>query len=186
MYQKYYKRHMIKSTIIIVFLFAFAISTTYLIYHSFSKERERDIDTGEMEVVFHGKEGNKINLTKFTPVTDAVGLSSTEYSFTVKNSTNSSVNYKIILETNINRINKDNCVNKIIPSELLKLSLRVDHQAPQARILSEYQDNVLYEDTLEANSEEDYSIRLWAINSDFVIDRDSHYHSVIKVIEEGK
>ena len=185
MYQKYYRRHMIKSAIIIIFLFAFAIISTYLIYNNFSNERERDIDTGEMEVVFHGKEGNKINLTKFIPVSDAVGLSSTEYSFTVKNSTANSVSYKIVLEPNTNRINSDECFTKTIPSELLKLSLRVDHQTPVAKILSEYQDNVLYEDTLEADSEEDYSIRLWAINSDFVIDRDSHYHAVIKVIEEG-
>ena len=185
MYQKYYRRHMLKSAIIIIFLFAFAIVSTYLIYNNFSSKRERDIDTGEMEVVFHSKEGNKINLTKFNPVTDAVGLSSTEYDFTVKNSTANSVSYKIVLEPNTNRINKDNCSLKTIPSELLKLSLRVDHQAPVAKILSEYQGNVLYEDTLEANSEEDYSIRLWAINSDFVIDRESHYHAVIKVIEEG-
>ena len=185
MYQKYYRRHMIKSAIIIIFLFAFAIISTYLIYNSFSNERERDIDTGEMEVVFHGKEGNKINLTKFTPVSDAVGLSTTEYSFTVKNSTANSVSYKIVLEPNTNRINSDECFTKTIPSELLKLSLRVDHQTPVAKILSEYQNNVLYEYTLEADSEEDYSIRLWAINSDFVIDRDSHYHAIIKVIEEG-
>ena len=185
MYQKYYRRHMIKSAIIIIFLFAFAIVSTYLIYNNFSSKREHDVDTGEMEVVFHSKEGNKINLTRFTPVSDAVGLSSTEYSFTVKNSTANSVSYKIVLEPNTNRINSDECFTKTIPSELLKLSLRVDHQTPVAKILSEYQDNVLYEDTLEADSEEDYSIRLWAINSDFVIDRDSHYHAIIKVIEEG-
>ena len=185
MYQSYYRKHMIKSIIIIIFLFAFAIISTYLIYNNFSSKRERDIDTGEMEVVFHSKAGNKINITKFTPVSDAVGLSSIEYSFTVNNSTSNSVSYKIVLESNTNKINKDNCFSKMIPSELLKLSLRVDHQAPIAKILSEYQDNVLYEDTLDANSEEDYSIRLWAINSDFVIDRDSHYHAIIKVIEEG-
>ena len=185
MYQKYYRRHMIKSVIIIIFLLAFAIISTYLIYNNFSGKREKDIDTGKMEVVFHSKEGNKINLTKFNPVTDAVGLSSTEYGFTVKNGTLDSVNYKIVLETNTNRVNKDECLNNTIPNELLKLSLRVDHQAPVARILSEYEDSVLYEDTLAPNSEEDYSIRLWAINNDFVIDRDSHYHAIIKVIEEG-
>ena len=185
MYQKYYRRHMIKSAIIIIFLLAFAIVSTYLIYHNFSNARERDIDTGEMEVVFHGKEGNKINLTRFTPVSDAVGLSSTEYSFTVKNNTDSSVRYKIVLEENTKRMSKDDCINSTIPKELLKLSLRVDHQTPTAMILSEYQDNVLFEDTLDSNSEEDYSIRLWAINSDFVIDRNSHYHAIIKVIEEG-
>ena len=45
--------------------------------------------------------------------------------------------------------------------------------------------NILYEDTIKAGSEEDFSIKIWAINSDFVIDKDSHYHAVIKVIEEG-
>ena len=185
MYQKYYKRHMIKSVIIIIFLLGISTVSTYLIYHNFQNERDHDIDTGKMEVVFHSKDGNRINLTRFSPVTDAVGLSSTEYSFTVKNSTASSVKYKIVLEDNTNKIDKDGCINNIIPKELLKLSLRVDHQAPIAMALSEYQDNILYEDTLEADSEEDYSIRLWAINSDFVIDRNSHYHAIIKVIEEG-
>ena len=185
MYQKYYRRHVIKSAIIILFLFSFAIIATYFIYNNFSNKRERDIDTGNMEVVFHSKDGNKINLTSFIPVSDAVGLSSTEYDFTVKNSTANSVKYKIVLEPNTKIISKDDCSNNIIPSELLKLSLRVDHQAPVAKILSEYQDNILYEDTLDANSEEDYSIRIWAINSNFVIDKDSHYHGIIKVIEEG-
>lgn len=185
MYQKYYRKHMIKSAIIIIFLFAFAIISTYFIYNNFSSEREHDIDTGKMEAIFHSKAGNKINLTKFTPVTDAVGLSSIAYDFTVKNGTKENIKYKIVLETNEEQIKEDNCANNTIPNELLKLSLRVDHQAPKAMILSEYNDNVLYEGTLKAASEEDFSIRVWAINSDFVIDKDSHYHAVIKVIEEG-
>lgn len=185
MYQKYYRKYMIKSVIIIILLLAFAVVSTYFIYNNFSNEREHDIDTGKMEAVFHNKAGNKINLTKFTPVSDAVGLSSTAYDFTVKNGTYESVKYKIVLERNEEEITKENCSNKTIPNELLKLSLRVDHQTPKAMILSEYKDNVLYEDTIEADSEEDFSIRIWAINSDFVIDRDSHYHAIIKVIEEG-
>ena len=166
-------------------MFLFAIISTYLIYNKFISLREKDIDTGKMEVVFHGKEGNKINLTKFNPVTDSVGLSSTSYDFTVKNGTTNEVKYKIVLENNEKVINADNCYDKQIPHELLKLSFRKDHQSPKSLILSEYADNVLLEDVLEANSEEDYSIRIWAVNSDFVIDRDSHFHAVIKVVEEG-
>ncbi len=185
MYQFNYRKHMLKSAIIITFLLALAIVSTYIIYHTFSSRREQDIDTGEMEVVFHNSSGNKINITSFKPVTDAVGLSSTAYSFTVKNSTLNSVNYKIVLESNSSRISKDECEEKTIPSELLKISLRVDHQTPTAMLLSEYEDNVIYEDTLDANSEEEYTIRIYAINSNFVIDKDSHYHAIIKVIEEG-
>jgi len=185
MYQKYYRKHMIKSAIVIIFLVTFAILSTYFIYNIFSNEREHDIDTGKMEAVFHNKDGNKINLIKFTPVSDAVGLSSAAYDFTVKNETFEEVKYKIVLESNEEEIAKDDCVSRTIPNELLKLSLRVDHQAPKAMILSEYKDNILYEDTIKAGSEEDFSIKIWAINSDFVIDKDSHYHAVIKVIEEG-
>lgn len=185
MYQSYYRKHMIKSAVIIIFLFAFAIISTYLIYNNFSNARQKDVDTGKMEVIFHSQAGNKINLTRFTPVSDAVGLSSTFYDFTVKNETKNSVSYKIILEPNTKRIANDGCEYKTIPKELLKLSMRVDHKAPIAKILSEYEDNIIYEDTLDANSEEDYSIRLWAINNDFMIDRDSHFHAIINVIEEG-
>ena len=143
------------------------------------------LDKGMQILVFHSQAGNKINLTRFNPVSDAVGLSSTEYDFTVKNETENSVSYKIVLDQNTNRIEEDDCAYKTIPSELLKLSLRVDHKTPVAKILSEYEDNIIYEDTLEPNSEEDYSIRLWAINNDFVIDRDSHFHAIINVVEEG-
>ena len=186
MYQFNYRKYMIKSIIIITFLLSFAIVSTYLIYNNFSKQREKDIDTGKMEVVFHSQAGNKINLTRFNPVTDAVGLSSDSFDFTVRNGTDKEVSYKIVLEDNTKRIERDGCSINRIPNELLKLSFRVDHEAPNALILSEYPNNVLYEDTLEAHSEEDYSIRIWAVNSDFVIDRNSHFHSIIKVIEEGE
>ena len=42
------------------------------------------------------------------------------------------------------------------------------------------------EDTLEANSEEEYSIRIWSINTNFLVDKNSHFHAIIKVIEEGE
>ena len=179
-----YKRYMIKNTFIITFLFIFAIVATYIIYNKFINLREKDVDTGKMEVVFHSKDSNKINLTSFIPVTDAVGLSSKEYDFTVKNNSQEKVKYKIMLVDNLEIIKNDNCDNKIIPKELLKLSLRVDHQAPILRILSEYGDNVLFEDVLDAKEEEDYSVRIWALKNDFLIDKESHFHAIIKVIEE--
>ena len=181
-----YQKHRIKSIVIISFLLLFSVVSTYLIYNNFAKQREKDIDTGKMEVIFHGQEGNKIDMVKFNPVTDSVGLSSTEYNFTVKNNTDNSVTYKIILEDNQEKIAKHDCSSKTIPLELLKLSFRKDHETAKALILSEYENNVLIEDTLEANSEEDYSIRLWAVNSNFLVDRDSHFHAIIKVVEEGE
>ena len=165
MYQAYYKKQRIKSIIIIIFLITFSAVSTYLIYEKFSNSRDKDYDTGKMEVVFHDKNVNEISLNKFTPVTDAIGLSTPSYNFTVKNNT-------------------DNCYDKQIPTELLKISFRKDHQTPKAYILSEFPSDVIYEDSLKPNSSEDYSIRLWAVNNNFVLDKTSHYHALIEVVEE--
>ena len=137
-----------------------------------------------MEVVFHEKNGNEISLDKFTPVTDAIGLSSPSYTFTVINNTDKKVKYSIKLVATKKKIQQDNCDNKQIPKELLKLSFRIDHQTPVAYVLSEFPNDVIYEDSLKPNSSEDYSIRLWAMNSNFTLDKTSHYHALIEVVEE--
>ena len=127
---------------------------------------------------------NEISLDKFTPVTDAIGLSSPSYTFTVRNNTDKEVKYSIKLIANNKKIQHDNCENKQIPRELLKLSFRKDHQSPVAYVLSEFPNDIIYEDSLKPNSSEDYSIRLWAMNSNFTLDKTSHYHALIEVIEE--
>ena len=180
------RKHNLKSIIIIIFLLTFAVVSTYLIYNKFSKLREQDFDTGKMEIVFHDKEGNYIDIERFTPVTDAVGLSSKAYNFTVKNGTSAAVKYKIVLEDNSEKIVEDGCSELQIPKELLKVSIRKDHQAPEAYILSECPNNVLFEDTLEPFSEEEYAIRVWVVNTNFGVDRNSHFHGIIKVVEEGE
>lgn len=184
MYQKYYRRHMIKSGIIIACILLFSVISTYFIYQKFSNARNQGYDSGEMEVVFHEKQGNEISLTQFVPVTDAVGLTSNAYTFTVYNNTLNSVSYKVILAKDQETMLEDGCIERQIPDELLKLSFREDHQAPTAMVLSEYQDGVLHTGTLAPGESEDYSIRLWAMNSNFIVDRTSHFHAIIEVIEE--
>ena len=184
MNSNYYRRRLFKSGLIILFILIFAVFSTYAIYHKFAKLREQDYDTGKMEVIFHEKVGNQIDIKQYNPVTDAVGLSSPAYTFTIENSTQSDVNYKIVIKENNDEELDCTCLDKKIPTELLKLSLRKDHQAPLAFVLAEYQDGVIYHDTLEAGAKEDYSIRIWAMNSKFVVDKTSHFHAKIEVIEE--
>ena len=62
MYQAYYKKQRRKSIIIITFLVLFSLISTYLIYEKFANSRDKDYDTGKMEVVFHEKNGNEISL----------------------------------------------------------------------------------------------------------------------------
>ena len=76
------------------------------------------------------------------------------------------------------------CVDRQIPRELLKVSLRKDHQAPISYVLGEITDGVLLSDVLEANSEEDYSLVFGAckvISSSIGL---VIFHANIQVIEE--
>ncbi len=179
-----YKKHLLKSTVTIFFLLAFAIFSTYFIYQKFAKQSEKDYDVGEMEVVFHTKSGNQITMKKFQPVSDAVGLTSPAYSFTVHNNTLKDIKYKIMIKENEEEIEACGCSEKKIPMELLKLSLRKDHLAPDAFVLSEYDGGMIHEDILKAGEQEDYSIRIWAMNSNFIVDKTNHFHANIEVVEE--
>lgn len=184
MYQNYYHKHLIKSACIIVFLFLFAITSTYIIYHKFAIQRNQDYDSGQMEVIFHDKNGNEVNLTQFTPVTDAVGLASPSYTFTVTNNTNQEIHYKIVLVENKEKELACGCSERKIPQELLKISFRKDHSAPNSYVLDEIKNNIIQEDVLQPNTKEDYSLRIWAMNSNFIVDKTSHYHASIQVVEE--
>ena len=61
-------KKVLRNFIIIIFLITFSAVSTYLIYEKFSNSRDKDYDTGKMEVVFHDKNVNEISLNKFTPI----------------------------------------------------------------------------------------------------------------------
>ena len=72
MYQAYYKKQRRKSIIIITFLVLFSLISTYLIYEKFANSRDKDYDTGKMEVVFHEKNGNEIKYNKYEKIFESI------------------------------------------------------------------------------------------------------------------
>ncbi len=181
-YKKQLRKKMIKSAMIITFLLCFALLSTYLIYQMFQEERDKKISSPSLEVTFHEKEGSSITLSQFHPVSDSVGLSQPAYTFTVRNATNHKVSYKIELLDDLEKIKSCNC-ESMIPKELLKLSVRKDSQVADAVLLSDYENQILRTDTLNANEKEEYTIRIWPVNSTFVVDSKSHYHGKLRVRE---
>ena len=183
LYQKQLRKQMMKSAMIIVFLFLFAIGSTYFIYNQFKDERDAKVNSSHLEVTFHEKTKDKISLLQFYPVSDAVGLSSRAYTFTVQNQTDYPISYQIELIDDEQAQEKDQCGTDLIPKELLKLSVRKDHEVADAVLLSDFPNHILRKDYLEAHQKEDYTIRIWAVNSSFVLNSTAHYHGIIKVTE---
>ena len=82
MYSEIRKREIIKNTI--------------HIYYKFQGNRNIDFSSESLDVVYHETSGDKLTISKVTPVTDSVGLSSSKaYNISIKNNLTERVNYKI-------------------------------------------------------------------------------------------
>lgn len=178
------KKELIKNGIKVSLILLIAIIFTYKIFYHFQNDRNIDFNSDSLNVVFHEKDGDKIQLTKITPVTDSVGLSSTNYNLTVKNNLTVGVPYEIKIIPDTKTTKEDECGEYQIPEEDIRISIKVGREDNDIYTLSELKDGVLLNTTVDALKEDNISIRLW-------IDKDStlpvgakmHYHGIIQVIE---
>ncbi|MBP5679053.1 MAG: hypothetical protein J6X28_04420 [Bacilli bacterium] len=178
------KKELIKNGIIISIILLIAIVSTYHIYYKFQNDRNVDFNSESLTVVFHDTTGDKIQLTKVTPVTDSVGLSSNSYSFDIKNNLTVGVPYQIKILPDAVKVNEDHCEEIQIPEEDIRISVKVGRGENQIYNLSELEEGILLEDEVKALDTDSISIRLW-------IDKDTslpagakmHYHGTIQVIE---
>ena len=180
------KKILIKNVTFIVAIFALAIIATYNIYYHFIDATDIDYSSESLDITFHEKNGANVTVTKAIPVSDSVGLSSTAYTFTIKNNLTEAVNYQIKLVEDIEEVIDDLCGEQQIPKELLKISVKEDNLKNVIYTVSELQDGILDSDIMEPLEEKDYSVRIWVGNSDtLIIGSNLHYHGMIQVIENG-
>lgn len=178
------KKELIKSGIIITFILSIAVVSTYYIYNKFKNEHNVDYNSKSLDIIFHEKSGENISLTKVTPLTDSIGLSSNAYTLTIQNNLTEPVKYKIVLEDDKKAIKEDGCSEYLIPKELIRVSIKVNKKSNKIYNLSDLENGVLTTEKLKALEKEDISIRTW-ISKDSTLPNGSnlHYHSKIKVIE---
>lgn len=182
----YYKKYIIKNAIIITFILLVAVFATHKIYYKFTSERETDYSSESLDIVFHDVAGAKIDITKPTLVTDAVGLSSKAYTLTIKNNLTEPVDYQLKLVDNAEEIITDDCVALQIPKELIRISVKEDSSKNNIYTLSELENNNLDLGEIKALAEKNYSIRVWVTNTtDLNVSKNLHYHSIIQVVENG-
>lgn len=182
----YYNRRkqIIKSGIIITFILAVAVISTHHIYYKFKSERDVLYNSGSLDIIFHEKSGDKVTLTRLTPVTDSVGLSSKEYNFTIKNNINNKITYNIKLSDDKKSILADECGEYLIPKDIIKISIKEEKNKDKIYILSNLEENILKTDSLKGLEEKTYTIRVWAGSNTLTTGSNLHYHGKIKVEEE--
>ena len=186
MYSEIRKREIIKNTIFIIFILILAIIPTHYIYYKFQGNRNIDFSSESLDVVYHETSGDKLTISKVTPVTDSVGLSSSKaYNISIKNNLTERVNYKIRILQDVETILEDECEEYLIPEDDIRISIKVNKKENKIYNLSELEDGVLLENTIEALANNNIAIRLW-VNQDSTLPRGAflHYHGIIQVVEK--
>lgn len=180
------KKTIIKNVTFIIAILALAIIATYNIYYHFVDATDTDYSSESLEITFHEKNGAEVAITKAVPVSDSVGLSSSAYTFTIKNNLTEPVNYQIKLVENIDAVVEDLCLEQQLPKDLLRVSIKEDNEKNVIYTMSELTDETLETSTIEALDEKDYSVRIWLNNSESVLmGSDLHYHGTIQVVENN-
>ena len=163
-----------------------AIFATRFIYYRFKDTANVDYNSKELDITYHEESGAEVNFSKATPVTDSVGLSSKAYKFTIKNTTNSSIRYSIKLAENTKKIEQEECESYQIPKNLIKFSIHKKDEKNNIYTLSDLIDGRVLSRIINANSQEEYTMRFWIDNdSNLSTSAKLHYHGIIKVVNEG-
>ena len=164
MYKSIRRRETIKNVVYIGLILLVAIVSTYLIYDKFVEERKIDSSSEILEVTYRDNSGHKLAITKVTPLTDSVGLSTTNYGVTLSNNLTEKVNYRIKVKDDI------------------RISVKAGKKETKIYTLSELIDGVLIEDSIKALEKEEVSIRVWVSqNSTLPLGSNIHYHGILEV-----
>lgn len=184
-YTKYnYKKEMIKNVVIIGVILFIAVFSTYHIYYSFNNTTEIDYSSESLDISFHEEKGEELNITKVTPLTDSVGLSSKGHTLTITNNLTEPVNYKIKVVNNTDKMNNHVCEDILIPQEEIRISIKKSGESTEVYTLAELEEGVLISATSEALEETKYTIRVWVNNETSLPSGSSHhYHGIIQVVE---
>lgn len=186
MYNYNPKKEVMKNVIYIVIILLIAIISTYKIYYKFQDDRNVNFNSDSFVITFHEKTGDKVNITKVTPVTDSVGLSSNSYSFSIKNNLTEKAHFEVRLVDDLESVTDDNCIDKLISKENIKVSIKNGKKDNKIYNLNELEDGVLLSDRISALEEREISVRVWVDkNSSLPIGSDMHYHGIIKVLEDN-
>ena len=179
-----YRKERLKSALIICFILAIAIFATHHIYYKFQNERNTDYSSESLDITFHEETGDKVALTRVTPVTDAVGLSSQSYTFTIKNNMTIPVDYTIKLVDDLEMVFEDNCGEIEMPKDIIRVAIKSEEKT-EIYTLSELEDGVLEKDKIKPLDEEEYTIRVWTTqNTTLQAGNTRHYHGKIQIVED--
>lgn len=179
-YKKIQRRYMIKNCLFILFILIFACLSIYFIYDKFKDTRDEILSSDSLEVAFHNKDGSRVSITKVNPVSDAVGLSSKAYTFTIKNNTNKKVRYVVKLKEDLSSVPND---AEVIPLNIIKMGIHRRGEVSSIYNLDDLEEGIITDRVIGPKKEVHYTIRFWISQHSLAIDGDFQFHGKLEVEE---
>ena len=178
------KKEITKNALIIGFILFIAVFSTYKIYYTFNDSENIDYSSESLDITFHEDSGEELDITKVTPLTDSVGLTTKGHTITITNNLTESVKYSIKIVDNVDKMEEQDCVGITIPREEIHISIKESGKRAEVYKLSDLEDGLLLSTTSKALEEKTYTIRLW-VNADSTLPSgsDHHYHGLIQIFE---
>lgn len=186
LYKQKRRKMLIKTMMFMIIIIGISIFSSIVIYNKFKNVRDKKYNSPSLEVTYHSKQGKKITINKVTPVTDYVGLSSYAYKFTIKNNTNKKVKYQVKLLDDLKTYEKEECIDRKIPKSIIKIGIHKSGETNKIINLDDIDDDndILTSAVIGPKKEEKYTVRVWISQNDsIVIDKNLHYHGLLKVTE---
>ena len=178
------RKEFIKNFIFTFFILMIAVISTYYIYHRFDDDRSIDFNSDSLDVVYKENTGDKISLTKVTPVTDSVGMTSKSYMISITNNLTESVDYTVKVLDDLDEIMNDGCVDRQITKDNIKISVKVNKEENQIYQLDQLLDGVVLNHQIEALGTDNIALRLWIKqDSDLPSGSKLHYHGKMQIVE---
>ena len=179
--KKQIQKQVLRGIAIVIFIFALAAILIHGIFQKFNNQETDHIETDAIEVSFYNKDSREINISRMTPMTDAVGLSTNPYTFIVKNKTQQPLQYKIVLLSNEEKKESCGCESSSISLSDIKVNIQKGNQNLGSFTLDTVNQMELWNSTLDPEQSEKYNLRFWVQKNAKI--ENKHFHAILKIIK---
>lgn len=150
-------------------------------------EKENKATTGTLILTLDESATEGISLQSTIPLTDAEGLTTTAYTFSIKNTGTLNANYQLSLLNDDDRYTSDGCSDNKMPWTLVKYAFTKNSGTETIALLNS-DPKVLDTGLLEPQATNSYTLQLWIDASATNEIMGTHFHGKIQVqaIQEGQ
>ena len=178
--QSYKKENRLGLIVFILSIIICLITISYAAwYQIYSGKQENTLTTGTL-ILNINNENNNISILNAAPIDDSKGILEEPYTFTLQNSGDVDVSYNLSIVDDDEYYTKDNCKQNKLDWQFLRYAFTEGNTTPIIADLST-NSGILKTGIIEANTEINFSLRLWLKTTATNQEMGKHFHARIKV-----